>query len=72
MKHFNRIPILPRGLMTVLNILQVDELDRKLKNAHEQVFDLKERLAHVQAESKMKATQYEGKPFFFSCVSGGD
>ena len=39
----------------------MDELDRKLKNAHEQVFDLKERLAHVQAESKMKATQYEGK-----------
>jgi len=39
----------------------VDELERKCRLQHEQIFSLKESLAHQQAEVKLKQTQFEGK-----------
>jgi len=40
---------------------QVDELERKCRLQQEQIFSLKESLAHQQAEVKLKQTQFEGK-----------
>ena len=40
---------------------QVDELERKCKVQQEQVFDLKEQLAHAQADVKLKSSQFDGE-----------
>ena len=40
---------------------QVDEFERKCKSQQEQVYDLKEQLAHSQADYKIKSAQYEGR-----------
>jgi len=45
----------------LFNGCQVDELERKCRLQQEQIFNLKESLAHQQAEVKLKQTQFEGK-----------
>ena len=47
-----------------LMVCQVDELERKCRLQQEQIFNLKESLAHQQAEVKLKQTQFEGKQLF--------
>ncbi|XP_046380358.2 leucine-rich repeat-containing protein 45-like [Haliotis rufescens] len=38
---------------------KVDDLDRKCRNQQEQVFELKEQITHLQAELKLKGTQFD-------------
>jgi len=46
----------------------VDELERRCRLQQEQIFSLKESLAHQQAEVKLKQTQFEGEKIFRSVV----
>ena len=39
---------------------QIDELERKCCSQQENIFELKEQLTHMQAETKMKASQMDG------------
>ena len=43
--------------------LQCDDLDRKCRQQQEQIFELKEQLTHLQAELKLKGSQFEGFRF---------
>ena len=49
-------------------VCQVDELERKCRLQQEQMFNLKESLAHQQAELKLKQTQFEGSETFHSVL----
>jgi len=49
-------------------VCQIDELERKCRLQQEQIFNLKESLAHQQAEFKLKQTQFEGKQLFSLCL----
>ena len=40
---------------------QLDEANHKINNQQENLFDMKEQLAHNQAELRLKTATFEGK-----------
>ena len=51
------------SLLALAMCLQCDDLDRKCRQQQEQIFELKEQLTHLQAELKLKGSQFEGFHF---------